>query len=252
MFYSKKLQKFERIKHYFFSKKGGFSKGIYKSLNCGRGSKDKKKNVYRNLCFVSNKMGVSLKSLLLMNQTHSNKVIIITKKNKNLKKFNSDALITKLKGVALAVVTADCVPIILYDIKNQIIGCVHAGWKGASAGIIENTVKKFKKLNSKNKIFASIGPCIGKKSYEVDINFYKKFIIESKRNTKYFVKKNNVKKLFNLRKYVNDKLVKLNIKVDHVDHDTFKEKSSFFSYRRSQKLLEKDYGRCISAISLNK
>ena len=252
MFHSKKLEKFERIKHYFFSRKGGFSKGIYKSLNCGRGSKDKKKNVYRNLCFVSNKMGVNLKSLLLMNQTHSNKVIIITKKNKNLKKFNSDALITKLKGVALGVVTADCVPIILYDIKNQIIGCVHAGWKGASAGIIENTVKKFKKLNSKNKIFASIGPCIGKKSYEVDINFYKKFIIESKRNTKYFVKKNNVKKLFNLRKYVNDKLVKLNIKVDHVDHDTFKEKSSFFSYRRSQKLLEKDYGRCISAISLNK
>tara|TARA_B100001093_G_C26744061_1_gene978000 strand:+ start:549 stop:1307 length:759 start_codon:yes stop_codon:yes gene_type:complete len=252
MFYSKKLQKFERIKHYFFSKKGGFSKGIYKSLNCGRGSKDKKKNVYRNLCFVSNKMGVSLKSLLLMNQTHSNKVIIITKKNKNLKKFNSDALITKLKGVALGVVTADCVPIILYDIKNQIIGCVHAGWKGASAGIIENTVKKFKKLNSKNKIFASIGPCIGEKSYEVDINFYKKFIIKSKKNAKYFVKKNNVKKLFNLRKYVNDKLVKLNIKVDHVDHDTFKEKSSFFSYRRSQKLLEKDYGRCISAISLNK
>ena len=252
MFYSKKLKKFERIKHYFFSKKGGFSKGIYKSLNCGRGSKDKKKNVYRNLCFVSNKMGVSLKSLLLMNQTHSNKVIIITKKNKNLKKFNSDALITKLKGVALGVVTADCVPIILYDIKNQIIGCVHAGWKGASAGIIENTVKKFKKLNSKNKIFASIGPCIGEKSYEVDINFYKKFIIKSKKNAKYFVKKNNVKKLFNLRKYVNDKLVKLNIKVDHVDHDTFKEKSSFFSYRRSQKLLEKDYGRCISAISLNK
>ncbi len=252
MFYSKKFKKFENIKHCFFSKKGGFSKGIYQSLNCGRGSKDKKKNIYRNLSLVSNKMNVSLKKLSLMNQTHSNKAIIITKKNKNLKKFNSDALITKLRGIALGVVTADCVPIILYDFNNQIIGCVHAGWKGASSGIIENTIKKFKKLNSKNIIFASVGPCIGKKSYEVDMDFYKKFIIKSKKNAKYFLKKNNIKKLFDLRKYVSDKLVKLNVIVDHVNHDTFKQKSSFFSYRRSQKLLEKDYGRCISVISLNK
>ena len=175
---------------------------------------------------------------------------LFNKRNQNSKRFNSDALITKLRGVALGVVTADCVPIILYDIKNQIIGCIHAGWKGASSGIIENTVKKFKKINSKNKIFASIGPCIGKKSYEVDVEFYKKFISISKKNIKYFLKKNNHKHLFNLRKYVNDKLIKLNVKVDHVNHDTFREKTTFFSYRRSQKLQEKDYGRCISVICL--
>ena len=250
MFYSKKFKKFNNIKHCFFSRKGGFSKGIYQSLNCGKGSKDNKKNVFRNLSLVSKKMKINQERLALMRQTHSNKVIIINKKNKDSKKFNSDALITKMKGVALGVVTADCVPIILYDIKNQIIGCIHAGWKGASSGIIENTVKKFKKLNSKNKIFASIGPCIGGKSYEVDIDFYKKFILKSKKNAVYFSKKNNNKKLFNLRKYVNDKLIKLNVKVDHVNHDTFKEKSRFFSYRRSQKLQEKNYGRCISIISL--
>ena len=250
MFYSKKFKKFNNIKHCFFSRKGGFSKGIYQSLNCGKGSKDNKKNVFRNLSLVSKKMKINQERLALMRQTHSNKVIIINKKNKDSKKFNSDALITKMEGVALGVVTADCVPIILYDIKNQIIGCIHAGWKGASSGIIENTVKKFKKLNSKNKIFASIGPCIGEKSYEVDINFYKKFILKSKKNVVYFSKKNKDKKLFNLRKYVNDKLIKLNVKVDHVNHDTFKEKNRFFSYRRSQKLNEKDYGRCISVISL--
>ena len=48
MFYSKKLKKFKNIKHCFFSRKGGYSKGIYKSLNCGKGSKDSKKNVYKN------------------------------------------------------------------------------------------------------------------------------------------------------------------------------------------------------------
>ena len=250
MFYSKKFKKFKDISHCFFSKKGGFSKGIYQSLNCGKGSKDNKKNVNKNLSLVSKKMKINQKKLFLMYQTHSNRVIIINKKNQNSKKFNSDALITKMKGVALGVVTADCVPIFLYDVKNKIIGCIHAGWKGASSGVIENTVKKFRKLNSKNKIIASIGPCIGKNSYEVDDNFYKRFLSKTKENSVYFSKKNNKKKLFNLRKYVDNKLVKLNIKVDHVNHDTFKEKSKFFSYRRSQKLQEKDYGRCISIISL--
>ena len=250
MIVSKKFKKFKDISHCFFSKKGGFSKGIYQSLNCGKGSKDNKKNVNKNLSLVSKKMKINQKKLFLMYQTHSNRVIIINKKNQNSKKFNSDALITKMKGVALGVVTADCVPIFLYDVKNKIIGCIHAGWKGASSGVIENTVKKFRKLNSKNKIIASIGPCIGKNNYEVDINFYKRFLSKTKKNSVYFSKKNKKKRLFNLRKYVDNKLVKLNVKVDHVNHDTFKEKSKFFSYRRSQKLGEKDYGRCISIISL--
>ena len=250
MFYSKKLEKFKKVKHCFFSRKGGFSKGIYRSLNCGKGSKDNKKNIFKNLSFVSKKIRIDQNKLLLMYQTHSNKVIVINKKNKNFKKFNSDALITKMKDVALGVVTADCVPIILYDIKNQTIGCVHAGWKGASSGIIENTIKKFRKLNSKNKLVAVVGPCIGKKSYEVDIDFYKKFTSISKKNSVYFFNKKKGKKLFNLRKYVSDKLIKLNVKVDHINRDTFKEKSNFYSFRRSQKLGEKDYGRCISVISL--
>ena len=80
----------------------------------------------------------------------------------------------------------------------------------------------------------------------------KKFLVKSKKNEIYFLKKNNAKKLFNLRKYVNDKLLKFNVKVDNVKHDTFKEKDKFFSYRRSQKLKEKDYGRCISVISLSR
>ena len=252
MFYSKNLKKINKIRHCFFSKKGGVSKEIYKSLNCGKGSKDNKLKVRRNLKLVSKKIKVKLENLKLMNQTHSNKVLVINNNNKKFKSFNSDAIITSIKGLALGVVTADCVPIILYDYKSETIGCIHAGWKGAFSGIIENTIKKFRKLNLKNKIFASIGPCIGKKSYEVDFDFYKKFILKSKKNKIYFSIKNDNKKLFDLRKYVNDKLLKLNIKVDHVNHDTFKEKNSFFSYRRSKKLHEKDYGRCISVISLIK
>tara|TARA_S200000501_G_scaffold252288_1_gene236442 strand:+ start:893 stop:1663 length:771 start_codon:yes stop_codon:yes gene_type:complete len=252
MFYSKKLKKFKGISHCFFSKKGGFSKGIYSSLNCGRGSRDNKINVKKNIFLVSKKMRINPRNLILMNQTHSKKVIFIDAKNKNTKKFSSDAIITKLRGYALGVVTADCVPIILYDSKNHIIGCVHAGWKGALSGIIEKTISKFNKLSSNNKIFASIGPCIGEKSYEVDFSFYKKFKSKSEKNIIYFRNKNKHKKLFNLRKFVSDKLIRLKVNVDNVNYDTYKEKDNFFSYRRSQKYGENDYGRCISIISLSK
>ncbi len=249
MFYSKKLKKFKNINHCFFSKKGGFSNGIYKSLNCGRGSQDSKKKIQKNLLYVSNKMFINKKKLILMHQTHSNKVIEI-KQKKLSQKIISDAMITKVRGLALGVVTADCVPILIYNYNNQMVGCVHAGWKGALSGIIQKTISKMREPRSRNLIYASVGPCIGKESYEVDKDFFQKFIIKSKKNKKYFFKKNKFKMLFNLRKYVADKLLEQRVKVDHVNFDTFKDKNYFFSYRRSFILKQKDYGRCISVIGL--
>ncbi len=249
MFFSKNLKKFKRIKHCFFSRKNGFSKGVYKSLNCGRGSNDTRKNIHKNLDFISKKMGVKRSKLILMHQTHSNKVVEI-KKNNYKKKIKADAMITRMQGVVLGVVTADCVPIILYDVKNQIIGCIHAGWKGAYLGIIKNTINQMRKINFRNQIYACVGPCIAQKNYEVDLVFFKKFINLSKENRIYFSNQRNNKKLFNLRKFVTDKLIKYKVKIDHVNRDTLAQKSNFFSYRRSRKLNEKDYGRCISTICM--
>ena len=249
MFYSKKLKKIKKVKHCVFSRKKGFSKGIYESLNCGRGSKDNRKNIQKNLKFVAKTMAVERAKLILMHQTHSNKVVEITKKNYK-KIIVADAMITQMRNLAIGVVTADCVPIIFCDIKSQVAGCIHAGWKGAFSGIVENTIQKVQKLNLKNKIYASVGPCIGNKSYEVDIKFYKKFVSKSWKYKIYFKEKNKTKKLFNLRKFVADKLLKLGVKVDHVNKDTFSEKSNFFSFRRSFKLKQKDYRRCISTVRL--
>ena len=234
------------IRHGFFNRFGGVSKGIYKGLNCGKGSKDNRKNINKNLNYVAKKMAVEKTKLILMHQTHSNKVVEIKKSNYK-KIIVADAMITKMNDIALGVLTADCVPIIIYDVRNKIIGCIHAGWKGAFSGIIKNTIKK---INSKNKIYAAVGPCIGNKSYEVDLKFYKKFVSKSWKNKRYFTQKTKTKKLFNLRKFVADKLLKLGVKVDHVDKDTFAEKSNFFSYRRSTILKHKDYGRCISTVRL--
>ena len=250
MFFSKRFQKLKEIKHCFFSRNGGHSKGVYKSLNCGIGSKDDKKKIFKNLSYVADKMSVKINNLVLMNQTHSKKVLEIKKNNIN-KRINSDAIITKDKGIALGVLTADCVPILIFNKTNKIIGCIHAGWKGAFSGIIKNTVVKIKRPNSKNKIYASIGPCIGKNNYEVDLDFFKKFVKKSKKNKIYFSEKNKQKKLFNLRKFVANQLAELKVNVDHVNHDTFKEKNNFFSFRRSTIYKHKDYGRCISVIRLN-
>ena len=249
MFYSKKLKRFKEIKHCFFSKRNGYSSGIYKSLNCGHGSKDKKKNIQKNLKLVAQKMRVKSENLVLMHQTHSNSVIEIKRLNYK-KKIYADAMITKMRGISLGVLTADCVPIILYDSRNKIIGCIHAGWKGAFKNIIKNTIRKIKKISSNSIIYASVGPCIGPKSYEVDIKFYKKFISKSAKNKLYFLRKNKSKKLFNLRRFVTDKLKQCKVEVDQVNHDTYAEKNKFFSYRRSYKLKHKDYGRCISTIGM--
>ena len=251
MYFSKKLNGFNNIKQCFFSKNGGVSEGIYSSLNCGLGSGDKKENILNNLAIVSKKIGIKNANLFSMNQTHSNKVVVINEKNKNIQRINSDALITKLKNIAISVLTADCVPILVYEEVNQIIACIHAGWKGAISGIIENTLNEIVTMSKNNKIYVAIGPCIGAKNYEVGKEFYGEFVKENKDNETFFSPCKENKFLFNLREYVNFKIKKFDIKyIENIDFDTFSEKENFFSFRRSKQIGEINYGRCISVISL--
>ena len=250
MFYSKVLSKFQNLKHCFYSRNNGFSKGIYKSLNCGLGSKDIKDDVIKNLSFIAKDSGVDLNDLKLMHQTHGNNVIIVNETNKDSQNFKSDSLITQMKNVAIGVLTADCVPIILSDDSNKTIVCIHAGWRGTFTGIIEKTLNEFSKFDKDSNIYAVIGPCIGKKNYEIGNDFYLNFINKSKVNKIYFTKING-KLYFNLRKYVENKLFSNGvIKIDNIIKDTFEDSSNFYSYRRSIFLGEHDYGRCIATICL--
>ena len=165
-------------------------------------------------------------------------------------KLPGDAIVTKLKNIGIGVLTADCVPILFYDPQKKIIGCVHVGWKGSLNGIIENTMDKFLELNSNaSDLVVAIGPCINHQSYEVDHDFHKKFLTQSENNKQFFTISNDKKYLFNIRSYINAKLIELGIKnIDHIKMDTFSDKENFFSYRRSKRDNDKDYGRCISVI----
>ena len=251
MYFSKELNRFNNIKHCFFSKNNGVSKDLYSSLNCGLGSNDKKENVLNNLSIVSKEIRINKNSLFTMNQTHSNKVAIINNNNQDIKRVNSDALITNIKNIAISVLTADCVPILIYENINHSVACIHAGWKGALNGVVENTFNKMMQMNKDNSFYVAIGPCIGLENYEVGKEFYDEFINENKINDTFFLTKKNNMFFFDLRKYVNFKIAKFDVKyIENIDLDTYAEKENFFSFRRSRKLGEKDYGRCISTIGL--
>ena len=250
MFFSKKLLRFNNLKHCFFSRKNGFSEGIFESLNCGLGSNDKKENVLKNLDLVSKKIGCKKNLLITLNQIHSNQVIYFENTNQVINKLQGDAIVTKIKNIGIATLTADCVPVLLYDPQKKIIGCIHSGWKGALNGIINNTIKKFNELGSNiDDLVVAIGPCIKKENYEVQVDFYKQFIDQSSKNHEFFDKVNNEKYFFDLRNFINKQISNLNVKkIENIEMDTFSESETFYSYRRSRVYKEKDYGRCISVI----
>ena len=102
MFFSKKLQKFKNLKHCFFSRKNGVSEGLYKSLNCGLGSNDEKKNVLKNLELVTKKIGCKKESLITLNQIHSNQVICFKKESDVKNKLTGDAIVSKVKNIGIS------------------------------------------------------------------------------------------------------------------------------------------------------
>ena len=250
MIKSIKLKKFKNIKHGFFNSYGGVSRGIYKGLNCGMGSSDTKKDVLKNLELVSKKIGSKKESLITLNQTHSNKVIYFETFADVKNKLEGDAIVCKVKNIAIGILSADCAPILFYDNKKKLIACAHSGWKGAFTGIIKNTLDKLHNLGSDvNDITAVIGPCIKKKNYEVKIDFYTKFIIQNKKNESFFEKINDEKYYFDLRAFINVKISEQSVKnIENIEMDTFSDSESFYSYRRARANKEKDYGRCISVI----
>tara|TARA_B100000282_G_scaffold248405_1_gene192220 strand:+ start:93 stop:845 length:753 start_codon:yes stop_codon:yes gene_type:complete len=249
MFCSKKLIKFKNIRHGFFNREGGVSKGIYKSLNCGPGSKDKIKNIKKNIEKVCKKIGCNKKNLILLDQVHSNIVHNVNRVTK--KKLKGDSLITGKKGIALGILTADCAPVFIYDPINNLISALHAGWKGAFKQIISKTIKKFKiKGSNLNDLIVVIGPCISKNNYEVKRDFLIKFIAKEKSNKNFFNYKNN-KIFFSLNDFIKKSFLDLGIKnIEIIKKDTYILSNNFFSARRSLKKKLNDYGRNISVIMI--
>jgi len=251
MIKSKKLSKIKNLKHYFFNSKGGISKNIYKSLNCGPGSRDKPSYVKKNLEIVRKKIKRSARDIFLLNQIHSNKFIYVDEKYQFKSKPKVDAVITNQKNLPIAILTADCVPILICDSQKKIIAAIHAGWKGAYKGIVDKVIKFMIKKGSKPKnITAVIGPSISIDNYEVQNDFKNKFLKKDRRN-KIFFRIKRKKLYFDLSNYVKSILLKNKLKkIEKIKIDTFDFRNKFFSARRALSLKHDDYGRNISIIML--
>lgn len=225
----------------FFGRDSGFSKGLFSSLNCSKFVGDEPESVEKNLEFV--RKSINAKKLITLNQIHSAKCVIVNEKSKSNQE--ADALVTQSENIALGILTADCVPVLLFDPNKKIIGAAHAGWKGSKTGIIENTLEKMVSLGSHcEDIVSLIGPCVHVESYEVDEDFLSNFPDE------YFTKIRD-KDHFDIVKFCCDRLKKEGVSKISVDKiDTYKNHEKYFSFRYARKNSNGVCGRNISVICI--
>ena len=167
----------------------------------------------------------------------------------------ADAIVTNLPNLAIAVITADCSPILLQDEKAKVIAAVHAGWRGARFGVIAAAVKEMQKLGAQPaQIRADIGPMIHQESYRVGAEFLVEFLTEDVQNKKFFIadKSSPSYYLFDLPSYVNKKLRQQKISNIHdTNIDTYANYKNYASYRKATHEGVVDFGRNISLIVMN-
>lgn len=239
------------VRHGFFGRQGGYSAGIYASLNCGLGSDDDTGTVLRNRTHVATALGLPPYQLVTAYQTHSADVAIINGVPDDPPQV--DALITAKTGLALGVLTADCAPILFADANAGVIAAAHAGWRGALSGVLEMTVQVMCEIGAgRHDIHAVIGPTIRQGSYEVGVEFRDRFDAADTRNGRFFVRSDRRGFFrFDLPAYIAHRLHPLGLaSVADTGLDTYGDEKRFFSYRRATHRRDPDFGRQISAITL--
>ena len=179
--------KLDGLSHGFFTRRGGFSTGIFSSLNCGLGSGDDRDVVLQNRALVAQTLGVDPGKLLSAYQVHSPDAVVVTGPWPTQDRPRVDALVTKTPGVALGVLTADCGPLLFADARARVIGAAHAGWKGALTGVTTRTLETMESEGAKREnIVAVMGPMISRAAYEVGPEFPSRFIDADPSNQRFF------------------------------------------------------------------
>lgn len=240
------------ILHGFFTREGGHSSGIYAGLNVGIGSNDDRETVLRNRSLVAEHLGVNSENLLTTYQVHSPDVICVTRPWSGEERPEVDGMVTKEPGIALGALSADCGPVLFCDAKAGVIGSAHAGWKGATSGVLDNTIIEMEKLGAKREtIQAVLGPTISASNYEVGPEFVQMLQELDSSNGSYLSEsKNPGHAMFDLPAYIVDRLQKNGIQAEWTGQCTYQDEARFYSYRRKTHRGEPDYGRQISAISI--
>jgi len=239
------------IRHGFFGRQGGVSDGIYAALNCGLGSSDRPDAVLENRRRVADWLGAPPAQLLSLYQVHSATAVIVDRPIAREALPRADALITKVPGIAIGAMAADCTPVLFADPEAKVIGAAHAGWRGALAGILDATVDAMVGIGARRgAIHAAIGPTINQQSYEVGPEFEAQFLEVDAANACFFARPaHGARPRFDLPGYVADRLARRDLAgIERQTLCTYENESLFFSFRRSTHKNQGDYGRQISAI----
>ena len=215
----------KNIKAVSSTRNGGISTGKYESLNLGMHVGDDESKVRTNRAKLADTADMPCQPVWL-NQTHSSRVIEVVEPTQAI--LDGDGLFTKQQSIVCSVMTADCLPVLLANVEGTQVSAVHAGWRGLSAGIIENAVRKFD-----GEVIAWIGPAIGSTSFEVGKDVFDSFVTIDSSATRAFNKINHNKWLADMNMLVTQKLNLSGVtNVSYSGCCTFSEPQRFFSYRR--------------------
>jgi YfiH family protein len=241
------------VRHAFFTRAGGVSHGIYASLNGGVGSDDDRAHVDENRARMAAALGVGRDALITAYQIHSAEVVVAEAAWTHEARPRADAIVTRVRGLAIGVSTADCGPLLLADAQAHVIGAAHAGWRGALAGITDATIAAMERLGAERKrIVAVLGPTIRQPSYEVGADLADRFRAADPANARFFRPSARAgHALFDLPGYIASRLAGAGILgAADLAHCTYADPARFFSFRRTTHRGEPDYGRHVNAIVL--
>jgi YfiH family protein len=241
------------VRHAFFTRQGGVSKGIYEGLNVGRGSGDDPADVLENRRRAADWFGATPDALNTCYQIHS--ATAVTADQPWCGQLpEGDAVVTDRPAIVCAVLTADCAPILFVDPQTRVVAAAHAGWQGALNGVVEATVQSMTALGAdRSRIIAAVGPCIAPRSYEVGLEFLDRFETARPGSSRFFsAGAAPDKRQFDLPAFVLDRLAEAGVaRAEWIGRDTCAEGDVFFSNRRAFRQGEPDYGRLMSAIMMS-
>jgi YfiH family protein len=201
----------------------------YKNFNLGLHVGDCAKQVEHNRQSLQ-KLFPSKTNIQWLEQVHGNVVAEIS--NVTNKTIIADAMVTREKNIALAIMTADCLPILLISKQGDEIAAIHGGWRPLAVNIITNTINKM--VTATDEIIAWLGPCIGKDAFEVGFEVQQAFVAQGNEFTQAFRKQNNGKYLADLHKIATIQLNQLGItKISTLSECTYSQPEKYYSYRKN-------------------
>ncbi len=236
--------------HGFFGRAGGASEGIFSSLNTGLGSSDDPARVAENRRRCRDALGAT--HLLTLYQIHSPSAVIVNDPWDGAGP-RADGMATRMKGVALGVLAADCMPFLFVDAEAEVIGAAHAGWRGALAGVLGETIAAMIRLGAKaHRIRAALGPSLRQPNFEVGLDVVEAFVKKHPYTDQFFAAGISPdKRQFDLAGFGRADLARAGVNaLDDLGACTLGEKAAYFSYRASRRAGDPDYGRNLSAIAL--